>query len=384
MSFLDLQKTPCEELATIRLKVVDVDLLPTLVRGRTWCVLNLLGHGVKIFIKPTVYLIASLAKLVLSFYECLKGKRSLEELKQSGRFIACAIFSPFTEAVNICKATMGIILPCLYYRPVVTIRFDAKYPAVAMVDATYETNGEGNLDYSYVNPKLGFGFVIDGAGHGNPERKKIQDPIINEFIENYQSKLCESLFSNLEQAQEIVQRQINTFGQKINKVLADYAPAIMFTQVIKVGNERHLFMAHMSDAALYIKTQGGWRTTPPQKDIGFGSNGGRYGEINIPRVQHLKLSPGDELVGFTDGIGEFLTKDECYDILKSNSDRPTLLKQFKQKIIEKGNEHARTVGRGGSESGEAASGGKAIKFHNPDPLNKQDHDDISLFSLVVE
>ena len=39
---------------------------------------------------------------------------------------------------------------------------------------------------------------------------------------------------------------------------------------------------------------------------------------------------------------------------------------------------------GGEERGEAANGGKTIKFHDPDPRNPQDHDDISLFYLQVE
>jgi hypothetical protein len=386
MSFLHLQDTLYKELATIHLNIVDEGKLPKFARGRTWCALNLIGHAAKIFIKPIVYLIAALAKLVLSLYKVLRGNRSLPDLQQSGQFFVCAPFAPFTEAINVCKAALGIIIPKLYYRPLINsaIRFDAKYLGVARLDATYDTNGEGNLDYSYVNPKLGFGFVIDGAGHGNPERKKIQDPIIRGFIENYQKELRESTFNTIEGAQQFVQKQMDAFGKKFNEVLADYAPAIMFTQVIQIGNKRYLFMAHMADAALYIKKQNGWWMAPTQKDIGFGSDGIRGGEINLPKVQILEVAIGDELIGFTDGIGEFLTKSECYDIINSNNDRRTLLQEFKLKIIEKGNERAETVGRGGSESGEAASGGKAIKFHNPDPMNKQDHDDISLFSLVVE
>lgn len=373
LEFLALKKTPREELGTIRLKVVDEELLPVFTRGRVWCALNLVGHGFKIFIKPLVYLIASFAKLVFSFYECLKGKRSLDDLKQSGLFLVCAILSPFAEAINVCKATAGIILPSLYYRHI----------AVAMVDATYETDGEGNLDYSYVNPRLRFGFVIDGAGHSNPERKKTQDPIISSFIGTYQESLEKLVFDTIEEAQGFVQEQMNAFGRKFNKALPDSTPAILFTQVIRIGDKRHVLVAHMSDTALYIKTQGRWRMTPRQPDIGFGSNGTKHGEINLPLVECLDVSPGTELIAFTDGIGEFLTESECCAILGSNNDRRSLLGQFKQKIIEKGDEHAAAVGkRGGSEKGEAANGGKHIKFHNTQ--NAQYYDDISLFSFLVE
>lgn len=261
---------------------------------------------------------------------------------------------------------------------------------VALLDATYKTDGEGNLDYSYVNTQLGFGFVIDGAGHGKPDRKEIQDPVIKSFIQTYENELKNSHFKTIEEAQEFVQKQMDAFGTKFNAVLPDYAPAIMFTQIIKIGDERCVLMAHMSDTALYIKTKDGWQTTPSQKDIGFGSNGLRPGEINLPKVQIIKgLLPGDELVGFTDGIGEFLTKSECEAILNANKDRRSLLEEFKQKIIAKGNEReVKMKQRGGSqksgtEGDQAASGGKAIKFHNPDPLNPQDHDDISLFCLRI-
>ena len=336
-----LKRTPYNELLTVRLQVIDEELLPVNARGRVWCAVNLCGHGVKIFIKPIIYLVATAASLVLNFASYLKGRETSLDLKQSRQFFVCAILSPFTEAANVCKAAMGIILPGLYYRP--------KYQGVALIDATYETSGEGNLDYSYVNPRLGFGFVLDGAGHGNPERKKIQDPIITQFIKSYQIELVskKSDFNNVEEARQFVQVHMDAFGTEFNKVLPEYAPAIMFTQVIEIGNQRHLLMAHMADTALYIKTQAGWMTTAPQEDIGFGSSGISKGEINLPHVQTLELSPGDELVGFTDGIGEFLTMTECYAILNSNNDRLTLLKQFKQKIIAKGNEHAAKVQRGG-------------------------------------
>ena len=142
-------------------------------------------------------------------------------------------------------------------------------------------------------------------------------------------------------------KKINAFGAKFNKDLADYAPALMFAQVVKIGNERYLLSAHMADAALYIKTKNGWETTSPQPDVGFGSNGLAAGEINLPKVEFRKVSPGDVLVGFTDGIGEFISKAECIETLNSNRAPERLLQEFQQKIINKGNEHATHVTRGG-------------------------------------
>lgn len=375
-SFLNLHKTAHQELTSVRLRRIDEDSVPSKIRGRTWCALNLVGHASKLIVKPIVYLIASLVHLILSPFKD-------NYLKQSGHYFACAIISPFTETVKMFKAAAGIIRPNLYYRHQ-GIVFNGETPKFAAIGDTYNGNGEGNLDFSYVNSSFGCAFVLDGAGHNKPARKQIQDPIIAEFISDYTSSLGDFHFDKFEEIQKFVQEKINAFGTKFNKDLADFAPALMFAQVVKFGNERYLLTAHMADAALYIKTQNGWETSSPQPDVGFGSNGFARGAINLPEVKFRKVSPGDVLVGFTDGIGEFISKTECIEILNTNQNPSNLLREFQQKIINKGNEHAEKVKRGGQEDGEAANGGKTIKFHDPDPRNPQDHDDISLFYLKVE
>lgn len=381
MSFLDLQSRPYHEIATIRLRVVNEDRLP--VKGRAWCALNLIGHSAKVLIKPVVYTIHGLGMCAIAVY-----KNSRDDLRQSARLFVCAILSPFTEAVNVCKAAMGIILPVIYYLPIV---------AVAMTDATYETNGEGNLDYSHVNRHLGLGFVIDGCGHNDPASKKIQDPLIQKFIMGYETALSTSKFDTMDAACAFIDSQLKNFAKDFNKAFGDRAPAIMFTQIIKIGNERQLFIAHMVDTALYLntkddwctdgrQTKGWWTTPPPKSDVGLGSNGHAPGEINTPQIQMLPVSPGDEIIGFTDGIGEFLMKSECFSILNSNTNRQNLLQEFKRKIIKKGEENnkVREEYFGGDQTVArmAANSRNLLKSHNPN--HKGHHDDISLFYLVVE
>ena len=155
-------------------------------------------------------------------------------------------------------------------------------------------------------------------------------------------------------------------------------PAFSFAQIAQVGDQRFLFASQCSDTMLLIKKSDRTFDTSlavRRPDFGLGDMIGKS-QRRIPTTR-TPINAGDVVYGFSDGIGEFLTMEECQVIILKNEDPSLLLSELKAKIIEKGD------GVSGNQSVRGANGanGRSLKFHNWD--NRGLHDDISMFSLSV-
>lgn len=262
-------------------------------------------------------------------------------------------------------------------------------------DQTYHSTLElGNVDFSYANKKLGFGYIIDGAGHDNIHMAMVLNKMLTGFNKSYKNALRSQTFDTVESARQFLADELNKLANTLasNRRIIDpngstfedrgYHPAMSFAQTIKIGSQYHLLSAELSDTMLIIKKANGTFDTSlieKREDLGLGS-----GTIN---VKVTPLARGDTIIGFSDGVGEFLTLKECKEIILKIHPldlltASRLLAIFKNKIIEKGEEFtARSNNEGREEKIQSANHSNYIKYHTFD--RKDRHDDIGMFTLTV-
>jgi hypothetical protein len=267
-------------------------------------------------------------------------------------------------------------------------------------DATYNTEGIKDKvidDVSYADAKRGFGYVVDGTGHNNETMATVLDKIFTSFNKLYTSAYDEIEFNTSEEYQHFIQGQIQNLGLSIHNepepVLDDprkpgmthmdddtLKPAFSFAQLGKIGNQNILFSCQYSDTMILIKkANGNFDETlakgvngKARDDFGIGTQNQRPSPVIATTVE-----PGDIVYGFSDGIGEFLTLEECKECLSANIDPGTLLDELKEKILSRSGQTQPSF-----DQRIKAANGKTLKYHDWD--DKGLHDDISLFGLVVK
>lgn len=265
--------------------------------------------------------------------------------------------------------------------------------------ATYETNGEGIIDFSYANFERGFAYVTDGTGHNNPMMAKVLNRIFSEFNRNYEEAHKNAALESTEDYKGFVAEQLKNLGTLIHTEPEAVAtldpqrplthmneptlkPAFSFVQVACIGEKRYLISLQMSDTTLLIKkADGSFDTSLSKEELPFG-----LGEKGLNITKSIKITEvaiGDVVYGFSDGIGEFLTMKECQDIISDNKTPITLLNELKDKVVEKGENYVKSDDdpKPREKSGLSANSQKRIKFHKPDDAHF--YDDISIFRLLI-
>jgi hypothetical protein len=260
---------------------------------------------------------------------------------------------------------------------------------------------DGNIDFSYVNSNLKFGYVVDGSGHNKPQMVLVLNSLLDNFIVSYCKEINSQNFTSIEDARDFVKNQLEKLGSNIdadNRSVNDnkdtlaannLKPAISFAQVIKIDNQFHLLSVQCSDTNLIIKRSDGTFDTSlleRRDDVGLGDK--THGGCS---VKCLSVNSDDLIIGFSDGIGEFLHLDELEEIITSTTHTKDLLENLKNKIIAKGilfsQEYAEDPEKLKSRALQLPQGKKTasqarwIKYHTFDKGNC--HDDISLFTLIV-
>lgn len=228
---------------------------------------------------------------------------------------------------------------------------NCKTVLLVSVDRSYDApNAEGIDDLAYANRFLGFGYVVDGSGHNNEMMATVLRIIFNDFnktyIEAYKEEYLTGSMKTGEEYRVFLQQQLNDLGNKIHEdprqVLNDpkqpgthlddpsLKPAMSFAQVVRLGKERVLVTAQFADTMLLIKkADGSFDSTIARNK----SDGGVGNRGDLPNVKEKTVSIGDVVYGMTDGIGEFLTLEECEKIISANKDPSLLMTEFKEAII---------------------------------------------------
>lgn len=285
--------------------------------------------------------------------------------------------------------------------------------AFAAIDATYKTNVKGIDDVAYANGIYNFAYVADGTGHDNEMMSKVLNRIFSKFNQKYVTELKEEKKKfNLESQESFtnfVKKQLTELGDAIHNETEPVdvedpkrpithmqsetlKPAFSFAQIVKLDDKRLLVSAQFSDTLLLIKKADGSFDISLAKsgnDFGLGNQQPKDKDDVVKRQKNtettMKVTPlevGDTVYGFSDGIGEFLTLEECQKIITDNQDPALLLSELKAKIIEKGSNFVQDPSQRNRQDGTKGANGKSLKFHEPN--DKHFVDDISMFSLAVD
>ena len=276
--------------------------------------------------------------------------------------------------------------------------------ACAQKDQTYLSD-EGNADFAYVNQKMGFGFVVDGSGHNNALMARTIDQLFNEFVDDYETKLAkEGLFFSsyadqraLHRWKKVLNHQLSHLEKKISENTIDltdgrsmandnsFHPAFSFAQVVKLSSGmRYLLSAQAADTCLLIlKADGNYDTSLLANNTGNSGIGYCLGENPLNKhvtLVQTALDEGDTIVGFSDGIGDFVKMTDFKKILEENP--PNFMQRLKNHILEEGADYTEEERNVKLPEGElTVSGRKYLKYHSYDKASL--HDDISLFVLKI-
>lgn len=259
-------------------------------------------------------------------------------------------------------ATQGVTTPKASY-------------AWAGKDKTYNHGTpESNCDFAYANAQHGFGFILDGSGHNDIDMAKALNPLYETFC-----KYTPSNAKTLAEHKAAFVKQVSSFAtavyqnETLNKLGRGYpstCPAAVFAQIVEVDAERLLLYVQCADSSILIQRRNGEvigsRTTD---DYGLGDKTKTIESL----LQAIPLQPYDRVIGISDGIGEFLTLEQCKEILNGykQNEGASLLDAFKNAVIASKN-----------ESNEKGVTGRTVKIHDASPQKRSNHDDISLFVLT--
>ena len=272
----------------------------------------------------------------------------------------------------------------------------SKRTAIAWLGESYISKERiWNNDRSLVNQQSQTLAVFDGAGHN---KKSVFDrehsvysalakAVWNHYGEHNSYKTPADAVAAMA---DILQKGAATMRQKLDedeaRRIRGQGPALLIGQVVEVAGVKQLAIAQSADCCCVIKHTDGsftWKTAAP--DLGLGDGGVRgihRGEFHL-----LQVNPGDEVIAFSDGIGEFLSQAEMEKILKDQP--PHLLGDaFREAIMThpERQEFKCNEGLEGGYSKErnmAAHPGKKCKVHSDILAAKSYYDDMSLAYLQV-
>jgi hypothetical protein len=232
----------------------------------------------------------------------------------------------------------------------------------AEVSCTYAGSPEGILDFSYKDTRSGYGFVFDGTGHGNPKMHSPYNELLGDFIADYNEALDFALnrhppFKSPEEARVFVRDQIKQFhlfieeeALEFDEEIASFGGAISFAQVLKISGKTCAIISNCGDSktVIFNKTTGKLTSPVVANRLALGGVLNNYIDKKIDEYTKIvELQEGDEIIGLTDGVLDFLTKSEIETILiegfdKGKSSKEILL-QLEEKIRSKGIEKTNRI-----------------------------------------
>ncbi len=260
------------------------------------------------------------------------------------------------------------------------------------IDASYDRDDDsGILDLAYHDTKSGFGCVVDGTGHNNPRMRTALKEHFDPFIKKYSEGLSNDGPTTQEKATQYfkdrfidLNKQFKDKDLTTNKVKvyplkkqctdidndpqlgtfldSTYRPAMSFAQLVRVQDQLILLTAQAGDTMIVVEMLNGeLRTTQKSSHQGVGDK--------VP-VQSFDITGAKRVIGFSDGIGEFMTFEELKEIITTTAS-DQLFNRLKEKAISD-----RAV-----DSSALAANGAYFKAYEKD--NQDRVDDMSLFVLDI-
>lgn len=261
--------------------------------------------------------------------------------------------------------------------------------AISVVDASYDHDDDsGILDLAYCDPALGFGCVVDGTGHNNPRMQEALREHFDPFMRSYAEGLA-AHSSTLEEATQYFNKSMHLLNIQFNnpnlsankkkvyptdkhneafendKILgtfldSTYKPAMSMAQVVRVEDRWMLLTAQAGDTMIVVEMPDGEiRRTQRSSHMGVGDG---------LKVELFDITGAKRVIGFSDGIGEFMTFAELTEII-TTTESEDLFEKLKDQAVSD-----RVV-----VSAEKAANGANLKIFDRD--NPGRHDDMGLFVL---
>lgn len=291
------------------------------------------------------------------------------------------------------------------------------------VDTTYKSTQDGNDDIAYANKKIGFLYDVDGAQHNDPLMKRDLDAVFTSFNAAYEDATKGKKFADLDEARAHVSAYMNALHDMIRTMASEVdakmkngekepmgmsftseaggvrdfepakLPAMSFGQIVKINGESFLLSTQYGDTSLVIQKSGGrafdFSLVDTDHDQPLGLR-----HIQDEDVRVTGLGKGDRILALSDGIMEFIEKEEFQSIALAHhqSEAPDLLRAFKHNVIKSGEKMSRLPPEEREKRLEAAStqnkmailgaNQRALKTHNPN--DRRLVDDISLAIMTVK
>ena len=361
---------------------------------------------------------AAVAAAALASYAYRDMFSSISQLAITNLTPALAAISSFTQSIPLLVGgcVLATAISIVSYFSVMkmtkkTIKLENLVSDVhAQTGQTYDSDGSGNIDYAYVNPRYNFAYVADGAGHNKPGVKPVQNKLFQQFNKDYATALETSNFNSMEDIKTCLGEQLTKLakgvyeakftekkhGVEVEKSMRDYSPAFSFAQIVKINGQNFLLRAQLGDCMLLARTPGGkfQPLTLNAEEMGDGAGIGHdrgRGNFVVPKVCTHKIASGCEVFGLSDGIGEYLTLEQLTKEIEKHTEREALLEALKEKVVSEGTKfdgdrslstrEEQKEARYVPSELKPANGQKTLKYWMNE--SREFNDDLSLFSMKV-
>ncbi|WP_059358955.1 SpoIIE family protein phosphatase [Parachlamydia acanthamoebae] len=224
---------------------------------------------------------------------------------------------------------------------------------------TKEDRG-GIIDFTKVFPIKGLAYIADGSGHAvSAVKQEAYADLWKEFDERIgELSHPESPVACQKQLESLLSDQSKKFEEK------GYASTLIVTQLI-AGADGKKYLAHVAvgDSDLYCLRKNGRleQITSMNKDDPS-RNTELAGDVRQMHRGLTEVHPGDKIIGVTDGITDFMSKDILRSILLEKGTTPENLGTKLFNRLLQGN----------------SKGSKSLKRED-----SSDSDDISVFFMTV-
>lgn len=264
--------------------------------------------------------------------------------------------------------------------------------AIVQQGNNYGGSPDAECDVGHIDLERGYGFVMDGAGHSNKEMGNEVRNLTAAFKPMYEKALKKTggKFNTPEAAVGFFQEQLQGLVTEMNKTTkysminqADNAnrPCFALSQIVKIEGKPYLLTVEIGDSAVAIKKENSNKLEFVSTLKGnFGSVGLSNESLPVAfqpigsakvRCNCTPLEKNDQVIICSDGVTEFVTKEEMNEI--AANDNPM-------------GKYDEIIGRrsGLPENNDIKDiTNNALKNHNSDPLAAGQQDDITFIRFRV-
>lgn len=223
------------------------------------------------------------------------------------------------------------------------------FHATAEVEATYEGENRFIIDLAYSNPETGTLMVLDGASH-NDKRKLPHLDMTRSMLNSLTDKIKTTKFESIEEIKDLIREEFTDLSNRLSNHAHNElkgngdCPVFIFGQIVEIEGKKNLIVRQTSDCCMLVRKKSGecqWFSSfnPENQELGLGSIKADGTVCRGWYRDDIAVDSGDEVILFSDGLGEFMTREEflslCSDATISPGERLAACKEIIQQHQEK-------------------------------------------------